>query len=116
MPRIGSTPQSILAAIRRLRIEHTLVAKFELDRAALLSERHRAIKTRSAAGVTGARHLLDLDPHRVLVAVDAHLDDTLSVAGRLALLPQRTARAAEIPRLAGRNGFCQRFGVHVGDH
>ena len=60
--------------------------------------------------------LLDLDPDRVLVAIDAHLDDALGVAGRLALLPQRAARAAEVPGLAGGDGFRQRLRIHVRDH
>ena len=61
--------------------------------------------------------LLDLDPDRVLVAVDPHLDDALDVAGALALLPQRLARAAEVPGLAGLDRCAaQRLGVHVRDH
>src|SRR5579864_4354613 len=100
------TPQSVFGPIRRLRIEHALVAEFERHSASL-TERHGAIKARAAAGVASAGDLLDLDPHRVLVAIDAHFDHTLGVTGRLALLPQRAARAAEIPRLAGGDGFCQ---------
>ena len=38
----------------------------------------------------------DLDQHRVLVAVDADLLHQLQLAGGLALLPQRVARAAEV--------------------
>jgi hypothetical protein len=56
------------------------------------AERHGAIETRAPPGVAGAgSHLLDLDPDRVLVAVDAHLDDTLHMAGTLALAPQALA-------------------------
>src|ERR1700730_5221368 len=114
--RNESTPyQLILGAIRRLRIEHARVAEFERHRAGF-AERHRAIKTRAAAGVAGAGDLLDLDPDRVLVAVNAHLDDALGVTGSLALLPQRAPRTAEIPCLAGGDGFCQRLGIHVRDH
>ena len=87
------------AFVDRLRIEHALVAKFERDRAGF-AERHRAIETRATAGMAGAAALLDFDPDRILVAVDAHFDDALGVAGGLALLPQRAARAAEIPGLA----------------
>src|SRR5580692_5730438 len=98
------TPQSVFGPIRRLRIEHALIAEFERHRPRFV-ERHRAIKARAAAGVAGAGDLLDLDPDSILVAVDAHLDDALGVAARLALLPQRAARAAEIPRLASGDGF-----------
>src|SRR5580693_4119800 len=109
------TPQSVFRPIRRLRIEHALIAEFERHRAGF-AERHRAIKTRAAAGVAGAGDLLDLDPDRVLVAVDAHLDDALGVAGGLALLPQRAPRAAEIPGLPRCDGLRQRLGIHVRDH
>ena len=65
------------------------VAEFERHRAGL-AERHRAVEARAPAGVAGAGPcLLDLDPDRVLVAVDAHLDDALDVAGALALAPER---------------------------
>src|SRR5260370_41242136 len=84
------TRQSVLAAIRRFRIEHALLAEFERHRPGF-AERHRAIKARAAAGVAGARDLFDLDPNRVLIAIDSHLDDALDVAARLALLPQRAA-------------------------
>src|SRR4029077_18551215 len=66
--------------------------------------------------MAGAAHLLDLDPDRVLVAIDAHLDDALGVARGLALPPQHAARAAEIPSLPGGDGLRQRLGVHVRDH
>src|SRR5580704_4741470 len=67
-----------IATVGRFRIEHALIAEFERRRTRL-AERHRAIKARAAAGVAGAGDLLDLDPNRVLVAVDAHLDDALGV-------------------------------------
>ena len=64
------------------------VAEFERHRAGL-AERHRAVEARAAAGVAGAGAcLLDPDPDRILVAVDAHLDDALDVAGALALAPE----------------------------
>ncbi len=67
--------------------------------------------------MAGARPvLLDLDPDRVLVAIDPHLDDALGVAGAFALPPQRLARAREIPGLAGLDGALERLGVHVRDH
>ena len=67
------------------------VAEFERHRAGL-AERHRAVKARTPSGVTGARPLLvDLQPDRVLIAIDPQFDDALDVPGRLALLPQRLA-------------------------
>ena len=39
------------------------------------------VETRASPGVTGSPDLLDLDPDRVLVAVHAHLDHALGVAG-----------------------------------
>src|ERR1700731_4538504 len=75
-----------IATVGRFRIEHALVAEFEGHRAGF-AERHRAIKARAAAGVAGAGDLLDLDPDRILVAIDAPLDDALGVAAGLALLP-----------------------------
>ena len=67
--------------------------------------------------MAGARALLlDLDPDRVLIAIDPHLDDALGVAGAFALLPQRLARARKIPRLAGLDRAPERLGVHVRDH
>ena len=87
-------------------------------RPAVRAQRHRAIEARAAAGVAGARAgLLDLDPDRVLVAVDAHLDDALGVAGALALAPERLLRErlkyhASPVSMVRR----QRLGIHVRDH
>src|SRR5229473_7925913 len=90
-PEGGATAQR--RALRLLpvddpRIEQLLaVAKLERDRAGV-AERHRAVEARAPAGMAGAgTGLLDPDPHRVLIAVDPHLDDALRVAGRLALAP-----------------------------
>src|SRR5579862_1859083 len=66
--------------------------------------------------MAGACHLLDLDPHRVLVAVDPKLNDTLGMSGCLAFAPKRLPRTAEIPCLSARDGLGQRFGIHVCDH
>jgi hypothetical protein len=66
--------------------------------------------------MAGAGDLFDFDPNRVLVAVDAHFDDALDVAGGLALFPERVTRAAKVPGLAGGNGFGQRLAVHMRDH
>src|SRR5262249_7535063 len=106
-----------LLAIDRVRIKPLrAVAKLELDRARL-RQRHGAIKAGAAAGMTGARPaLLNLDPDRVLVAVDAHLDDALHVARTLALAPQGAARTAVVPGVAARDRALQSFGVHVRDH
>ena len=72
-----------------------------------LAERHRAVEARTPSGVAGARPLLlDLEPYRVLIAIDPHLDDALDVAGGLALLPERLARAAVVPGLARRRWSC----------
>jgi hypothetical protein len=63
-------------AIHFFRIKDALAAEFERDGAAL-ADRHRAVEAGGAAGMAGSAHLLDLDPDRVLVAIDAHLDDAL---------------------------------------
>ena len=63
-----------------------------------------------------AADLLDLDPHRILIAVHPHLDHALGVARAFALAPQRLARAAVVPALASRDGLAQRLLVHVSDH
>src|SRR4051812_45202409 len=70
---------------------------------------NRAVEARATAGVAGCPRLLDLDPHRVLVAVHPHLDHALGVAGGLALAPQRIARAAEIPGVAAFDCPAQRL-------
>ena len=82
------------------------------------AERHRAVKARSAAGVAGAgAQLLDLraraHPGRNRPAISI---DALDVAGTLALLPKRLARAAVIPGLAALDGFREAPRVHVRDH
>src|SRR5262245_53961629 len=107
----------LVLPVHRIWIERPLrVAEFEGDRAGL-AERHRAVEAGAPAGVTGPRpFLLDLDPDRVLITVDAHLDHALHVAGGLALAPERAARAAEIPGLAGRDGALERLRIHVRDH
>src|SRR5262249_58047984 len=101
----------------RVRIERPLaVAKLERHRPGL-AQRHRAVEARAPAGVAGAGTLLlDPDPHRVLVAIDAHLDDALRVAGGFAFAPKGSTGAAEIPRLPGRDRLLQRLRVHFGDH
>jgi len=58
----------------------------------------------------------DPDPYRVLVAVDAHLDDALPVARRFAFAPEAPSGTAEVPRFARRDGLLQCLRVHVGDH
>src|SRR5215472_1825124 len=60
--------------------------------------------------------LLDLDPDRILIAIEPHLDDALNVARGLALAPQAPPRSAEVPRLATRNGPGERLRIHMRDH
>src|SRR5882724_5323613 len=93
--------------VNRRRIERLLgVAKLELERfRRSLAKRHGAVKARTPSRVTRARpFLVDLDQHRILIAVDAHLGDALHMTGGLALAPQAAARAAEVPRLAALDG------------
>ena len=67
--------------------------------------------------MTGAGTLLlHLDPHRVLVAVDAHLHDALAVTRGFTFAPEALARAAEVAGFAARDGLLQRLRVHMGDH
>ena len=74
------------------------VLELERDRADL-PQRHRPVEAGSPPGVAGSRSpLLDLDPDRVLVAVDAHLGDALGVAGAFALLPQLPGASATSTR------------------
>src|ERR1700733_13738559 len=66
--------------------------------------------------MTGATGLLDLDPDRILVAVDAHLDDALKVARAFAFTPELAARPGEVPCFAGGNGLRKRICVHMRNH
>ncbi len=104
--------------IDRSRIEALFgVAKFERHRVTALPSGHGTVEARAPTGVAGARALLfDLQPKRVLVAIDAQFDHALDMAGRLALLPKRLARTAVVPGLAACDGFPKRFFVHVRDH
>src|SRR5712671_2144686 len=80
-----------IVAVDRVRIERLLgAAKIHHERSVgRLAERHRAIETRASPGVAGARsRLLDLDPDGVLIAIDAHFENALDVAGAFALAPQ----------------------------
>src|SRR3954447_12300873 len=106
----------LAVAIDRLGIEGPLT--FERERhGAILAQRHHAIETRAPAGVAGTGTLLlDLDPDRILIAIDAHLDDALGMAGFLALAPELLARAAVVPGVAGRNGLSKRLRIHMRDH
>src|SRR2546426_7798348 len=93
-----ASPLRLLLPVHRLWIEGLLaVGEIERHRAGF-AKRHCAIKARAPAGMTGPRpFLLHLDPHGVLIAINAHLDHALDMARRLALTPERSARAAEIP-------------------
>src|SRR4051812_16489737 len=94
-------------AIDGARIEQAVrVDKGQADLAAPAF--HLAVEAGASAGVAGRAHLLDADPDRVLVAVGAHLDHALGLAGALALPPQRVARAAEVPGFTGGDGLAQR--------
>ena len=66
--------------------------------------------------MAGSASLLHAEPDRILVTIGAHLDDVLGLARHFALTPERIARTAEIPGLAARDGFAQRFLVHMRDH
>ena len=54
-----------------------------------------AIKAASTPGVAGAAVAADGDAgqQRILIAIDAQLDDGLKLAGRVALAPERLAGA-----------------------
>src|SRR6202044_3442728 len=75
-----------------------------------------AVEAGMPAGVTGRTGLFDADPDRILVAIGAHLDYALDVAGGFALAPQRLTRPAVVPGFAGRNGLADRLLVHMRDH
>ena len=74
------------------------------------------VEARPPASVTGGAGLLDPDPDRVLIAIQAHLDHALGLTGRLTFSPQRIARTAEVPGLAARDRLAQRLVIHVRDH
>src|SRR5262245_4601517 len=101
----------------QIRIEGFVrVAKLERCRAAL-AERDCTVKTRASAGMARAGALLvDPQPDCVLVGIDPQFDHVLNMAGRLAFLPQRLARAAEVPGFAACDGFAKSFLIHVRNH
>src|SRR6516162_51734 len=106
-----------LVAVDRARIEGLLgVAKLEPQPTAR-ADRRRAIEARAPPGVArAAPALLDLDPDRVLIAIEAQLHDPLHVAGAFALAPEALTRAAEVPGLAGCDRVGERLRIHVRDH
>ena len=59
---------------------------------------------------------LDLHQDGVLVAVCAHLDDMLHLAGRVALAPEFAARARPVVCHARLQRELEALRVHVGDH
>ena len=74
------------------------------------------IEARTAASVAGGACLAHLEEHRVLVAIDADFVDMLFVAGRVALAPERLARARPVDRAAGVDGELQRLCIHPRQH
>src|SRR5262245_8952810 len=103
--------------VGQIRIEGFVrVAKLKRSRAAL-AERDRTVKTRAPAGMACAgASLVDSQPDCVLVAIDPQFDHVLNMAGGLAFLPQRLARAAEVPGFAACDGFAKSFLIHVRNH
>lgn len=66
--------------------------------------------------MTGWSALIDHEQKAVLIAIEAHLDQFLCVAGSVSLAPERTAR----PRPVDYSSLFQRFGnalrVHPCEH
>src|SRR5260221_3257223 len=62
-----------------------------------------------------AADLLDLQEHRVRVAVEPQLAHFLHVTGLLALVPQPAARARPVHGLARRRRLFERRAIHPGD-
>src|SRR5690606_13913019 len=79
---------------------------------------HSALEEATVAtGVAGdAADLFDLEQHHVVVAVDAHVEHALRVAGLLALVPQLPARARPIHGLAQFGGARERLAIHPREH
>src|SRR5579863_9205749 len=100
----GGRPPEGSLPIDRLRIEFPGRIDEQQPRTAV-RPLDLAVETGMPPGVTGRSRLLDANPDRVLIAVGAHFDHTLDMAGGFALAPQRLARAAKVPGLAGRNGL-----------
>lgn len=61
-------------------------------------------------------HLLDLQPNRILVAVDTHFVNLLDLAGGIALAPERPPAAAVVMRLARLEAAGERLRIHIGEH
>jgi len=66
-----------------------------MTKAPAIAWAHRAVEAGPSAGVARSACLLDPDPDRVLIAIQAHLDHALDMAGSFAFAPQRVAGAAE---------------------
>src|SRR5262249_38497037 len=111
----GVIPGRSSGLIDRLGIEQPFCID-ESELCAALTHGHRAVEARMPTGMAGGAGLLDLDPDRVLVAVDAQFDHALCLAGSFALAPQRASRTTEIPGFATGNGLAQGFLVHMRDH
>src|SRR4029079_17793717 len=106
---------SALAIAKRRRIrEH----RIGLDPAPLVARALEAIEEAAApARVAGnAGDGFDAQEHRVRVAIETDLEDTLHVPGRLALFPERSPRAGPVDRLARLGRLRKRFAVHPREH
>lgn len=66
--------------------------------------------------MAGAACLAHPQQHGVLVAIHAHFDNILRMAGRFTLDPQFAARARPVGRPARRQRRGQRLGIHPGQH
>src|SRR5262249_23544401 len=93
-------------AIDGRRIEYALRVDERKCRGAVLVLAYGTVEARPATGMAGrATCLIDSDPERILIAIKAHLDDPLHMAGGLALAPQRRARTTKVPRLSSVDGL-----------
>src|SRR5690349_2512929 len=60
--------------------------------------------------------LLDLQPDRILVAIDSQFEHALDMSGRLPLFPERLTRTAVVPGFAAGDGLTKGFFIHMPDH
>src|SRR4030095_14132840 len=74
------------------------------------------MEARILAGMTGGASWFNTNNERITVAIHKGINDALSIAGRLALVPECGARSGPEPRLSRRQRALQAFRVHVGKH